>query len=129
MAYMTDRKRANGLGSAHSGAHHHWQIIVSSVVLLVLVPLFVFTFGRVYGEPFEVALIYMSRPFPAVVAGLTILVGFYHFAIGARSAVEDYLGGWTRKLVLIGVNFLCLALAGYGLFAIARLALLPLPPM
>ncbi|MGZ9812194.1 succinate dehydrogenase, hydrophobic membrane anchor protein [Pseudoroseicyclus sp. H15] len=123
MHYITDRKRAAGLGSAHSGAHHHWLVIVSSVALLVLIPLFVFTFGRMYGAPFEEMRLYMARPWPAVVAALTIVVGMYHFAIGARSAIEDYLGGLTRKAVLIGVNLLCLGISAYGLFALARLAL------
>ncbi|WP_373356087.1 succinate dehydrogenase, hydrophobic membrane anchor protein [Pseudoroseicyclus sp. CXY001] len=123
MRYMTDRKRAVGLGSAHSGAHHHWQIIVTSVALALIVPFFVFTFGRMYGAPFEEMRAYMARPWPAVITALTLIVGFYHFAIGARSTVEDYLGGLTRKLVLIALNFLCLGAAAYGLFALARLAL------
>ena len=45
MAYMTDRKRANRWGSAKSGTHHFWSMKVSSVGLLILIPLFVFTFG------------------------------------------------------------------------------------
>ena len=123
MNYITDRKRATGLGSAHSGAHHHWLVIVSSVALLVLVPLFVFTFGRMYGSSFDEMRLYMARPWPAVVTGLTVVLAMYHFAIGARSTVEDYLGGFTRKAVLIGLNLLCIAIAAYALFALARLAL------
>lgn len=122
MDYLTDRKRATGLGSAKSGAHHHWLMIVTSVALLILVPLFVFTFGRMYGAPLEEMRAYMARPWPAVITGLTLLVGFYHFALGARSALEDYLQGLTRQISIIAVNFICLALAGYGLFALARLA-------
>jgi len=40
MAFLTDRKRAVGMGAAHSGAHHMWGMTVSSVALLILVPLF-----------------------------------------------------------------------------------------
>ena len=49
MSYLTDRKRATGLGSAKSGAAHHWSMTISSVALLVLIPLFVFTFGSALG--------------------------------------------------------------------------------
>ena len=42
MRYLTDRKRAIGLGSAKSGTAHFWSMKVSSVALLILVPLFCF---------------------------------------------------------------------------------------
>ena len=38
MAFLTDRKRANGMGSAKSGTLHHWHMIVSSVALVGLIP-------------------------------------------------------------------------------------------
>ena len=43
MRYLTDRKRAQGTGSGRQGTHHHWQMMVSSILLVVLVPLFVIT--------------------------------------------------------------------------------------
>lgn len=49
MAYLTDRKRAMGMGSAKSGTAHFWAMKVSSVALLILIPLFVFTFGSALG--------------------------------------------------------------------------------
>ena len=51
MAYLTDRKRAMGMGSAKSGTAHFWAMKVSSVALLILIPLFVFTFGSALGAP------------------------------------------------------------------------------
>ena len=42
MRYLTDRKRAVGLGSAKSGTEHHWHMQISSIALIILVPLFVF---------------------------------------------------------------------------------------
>ena len=45
MRYLTDRKRAAGMGSAKTGTAHFWAMKVSSAALLVLVPIFVFTFG------------------------------------------------------------------------------------
>ena len=123
MAYITDRKRATGLGSAKSGTEHFWQMTMSSVGLLILVPLFVFTFGPMLGEPHEVVVAYFSRPFPAVVAGLTLIVGLLHFRGGAQTMIEDYVDGLGRKIAIIGVACLSYAAMGAGLYALVRLAL------
>lgn len=48
MRFLTDRKRAVGLGSAKTGVHHFWAMKVQSVALLILIPLFVFTFGGIW---------------------------------------------------------------------------------
>lgn len=123
MAYVTDRKRAEGLGSAKEGTHHHWSMQISSVGLLVLVPLFVFTFGSMLGRPHEEVVAYFARPVPAVIAGLTLVVGFMHFKNGVQVLIEDYVGGMTRKVLIIAMICLSYAAAATALFAIARLAL------
>jgi succinate dehydrogenase / fumarate reductase membrane anchor subunit len=123
MAFLTDRKRAVGLGSAKTGTEHFWSMTVSSVGLLILVPLFVFTFGPMLGEPYEAVIAYFARPFPAIVAALTLGVGFMHFKNGAQVLIEDYTGGLTRKVLIIGTICLSYAAAATGLFALARIAL------
>lgn len=123
MAYVTDRKRAEGLGSAKEGTHHHWSMQVSSVGLLILVPLFLITFGGVLGSSYEEVLAYYARPFPAVVAGLTLVVGFMHFKNGVQVLIEDYVGGLARKIAIVAMICLSYAAAATALFAIARLAL------
>ncbi len=123
MRYLTDRKRAAGLGSAKSGTAHFWAMKVSSVALLILVPLFVFTFGPVLGQPFDEVLEYYSRPFPAIVAALTLAVGFKHFADGAQVMLEDYVHGTLEKVLIILVTCLSYGAAAAGIFAIARIAL------
>ncbi|WP_377191263.1 succinate dehydrogenase, hydrophobic membrane anchor protein [Ruegeria meonggei] len=123
MRYLTDRKRATGLGSAKSGTAHFWRMKVTSVALLILVPLFIFTFGPVLGQPFDLVLDYYSRPFPAIVAALTLLIGFKHFAEGAQVMLEDYVHGTMEKVLIILVTCLSYGAAAAGLFAIARIAL------
>nr|WP_170540692.1 succinate dehydrogenase, hydrophobic membrane anchor protein [Ruegeria arenilitoris] len=123
MRYLTDRKRAVGLGSAKSGTDHFWAMKVSSVALLILVPLFVFTFGPTLGQPFDVVLDYYSRPFPAIVAALTLAVGFKHFADGAQVMIEDYVHGTMEKVLIILVKCLSYGAAAAGIFAVARIAL------
>ena len=123
MDFVTDRKRATGLGSAHSGVERHWRMTVTSVALLILIPLFVFTFGSALGRPYEEVSVYYSRPFPAIVAALTLVVGFVHFRAGVQTAIEDYFGGLTRKILILAFICISYAAAATGLFAIARLAL------
>lgn len=123
MAYMTDRKRAEGLGSAKEGTHHFWSMQISSVALVVLVPLFVFTFGPMLGEPHAEVVAYFARPFPAIVAALTLAVGFMHFKNGVQVLIEDYTDGLTRKALLVATICLSYAAAATGLFALARIAL------
>ena len=123
MAYMTDLKRAVGLGSARQGTEHHWSMTKSSVALLILVPLFVFTFGPMLGQPHDAVTANFAKPFPAIVAALTIVVGFMHFKNGAQALIEDYVQGLARKITIILMICLSYAAAATGLFAIARLAL------
>lgn len=122
MSYLTDRKRAVGRGSARDGTKRHWAMTVSSVGLLFLVPLFVFTFGPMLGATHEEVVSYYSRPFPAVIAGLTIVVGFLHFKNGVRVLLEDYVQGYKREiLIILSVlgSYTAIALGLYGLAGIA----------
>ena len=123
MRYLTDRKRATGLGSAKSGTEHFWMMKLTSVGLLILVPLFIFTFGSALGGTHEEVTAYFARPFPAIIAALTIIVGFKHFADGAQTMIEDYVHGTLEKYTIIAVKCLCYGAAATGLFAIAKLAL------
>ncbi|WP_045387461.1 succinate dehydrogenase, hydrophobic membrane anchor protein [Falsirhodobacter sp. alg1] len=123
MRYLTDYKRVAGLGSAHSGAHHHWQMQVSSAALLILIPLFIFTFGAALGSDYESAVIYYSRPFPAVVAGLTLVVGLLHFKNGAQVMLEDYSKGHVRQGLILLVTAFSYVCMGLGIFALVKLAL------
>ena len=123
MRYLTDRKRAVGMGSAKTGTAHFWAMKVSSVALLFLVPLFVFTFGSMLGQPHEEVVAYFARPFPAIVAALTMVVGFMHFKDGVQVLIEDYVHGTMQKVLIILMICLCYAAAATGLFALARIAL------
>ena len=123
MRYLTDRKRAVGMGSAKSGTAHFWAMKVSSFALLILIPLFVFTFGPTLGEDYATVTAYFARPFPALVAALTIVVSMMHFKDGAQVMIEDYVHGTAQKVTILITICLSYAIAATGLFAIARLAL------
>ena len=123
MRYLTDRKRAVGMGSAKTGTDHFWRIKVQSFGLLILIPLFVFTFGPMIGESHAEVVAYFSRPFPAIVAALTIVVTFMHFKDGVQVLIEDYVHGTAQKVAILAMICLSYAAAATGLFAVARIAL------
>ncbi len=122
MRFLTDRKRAVGLGSAKSGTAHFWAMKVSSVGLLILIPLFIFTFGPVLGSDHATVTEYFARPGPALIAALTIVVGMIHFKDGSQVMIEDYVHGTAQKITILVMICLSYAVAATGLFAIARLA-------
>ena len=123
MRYLTARKRAEFRGSAHHGTEHHWSMMVSAVGLALLVPVWLYVFGSALGGTREEVLATFSRPFPAIVTGLLLVVGMRHFAMGATTMIEDYTRGTMRKMLIIGVIALSWAVAATGLFALVRIAL------
>ncbi|MEM8581886.1 MAG: succinate dehydrogenase, hydrophobic membrane anchor protein [Pseudomonadota bacterium] len=123
MRYLTERKQALGSGSGRSGTHHHWQMMVSSTLLVPLVPLFIITFGLGLGGTYEEVVAYYSQPFPVIVVGLSLVVIVLHLMHEAQVAVEDYVHGVAEKLTLIAVSAFSYTLIAVGLFALARMAL------
>ena len=123
MSILTARKRATGLGSARSGTEHHWRMMVSSAGLIGLIPLFVYTFGQALGRPHAEVVAYYTQPFPAIVAVLTLFVGFAHFKGGVQVLLEDYVHGTMRKVLIILMICLSYTAAAAGIFAVARLGL------
>jgi succinate dehydrogenase / fumarate reductase membrane anchor subunit len=123
MRYLTARKRAEGRGAAGTGTEHHWSITVSAVGLAILVPIWLYIFGKALGQPREAVLETFANPFAAIVTALVLVVGMRHFAMGATTMIEDYAQGTTRKAMIIGAVALAWAIAATGLFALARIAL------
>ena len=123
MAFLTDRKRVTGLGSAKSGTHHFWSMTVTSVALLILTPLFLFSFGPLLGERHDEVLVALGRPYPAIVTALMLIVGLHHFRLGVQTLIEDYSKGLTRKGLIIATTIFSYALMASGLVALAKIAL------
>ncbi|MCT8161262.1 succinate dehydrogenase, hydrophobic membrane anchor protein [Pseudoruegeria sp. SHC-113] len=123
MRYLTDRKRAVGLGSARFGTQGHWQFTVRSILMVVLAPLFIFTFGAGLGGTQEEVLAYFSQPFPAIVTGLALVVGLVQLMNEALEAVEDYVHGIPGELARVAVKAFSYTLIAMGLFALVKIAL------
>lgn len=123
MKYLTDRKRAQGLGSGREGTHHHWQMMMSSMALVVVVPVFVITFGLGLGQDYQEVQAFFARPIVAIITAVSLVVLILHFMNETLEAVEDYVHGLAGKLTLVGVRAFSYLLIVTGLFALARLAI------
>ena len=75
MRYLTDRKRAEGRGAAHSGTAHHWYMQVSAFGLALIIPTFLYIFGQALGGDHANALAVFSRPVPAKTSCPCLRVG------------------------------------------------------
>lgn len=123
MRYLTDRKRAVGKGSAHSGTEHHWSMTVTAVALAFLVPTWIWIFGHAVGGTRAEVLATFARPFPAILTALVLIVGMRHFAKGSTIMIEDYARGTSRKMGIIFVYSLSAVIVATGLWALIRIAL------
>lgn len=121
--YLTDRKRARGLGAARRGTHHHWQMMITSMLLVILVPAFAITFALGLGGSYEEVLAYYGRPLPALITLLTLVVVIFHLMQETIVAVEDYVHGIVGKLTIVAVTAASYTLMAAGIFAVAKLAL------
>ena len=75
------------------------------------------------GASYEEVTAYFNRPFPAVVAGLTIIVTFKHFAGGVQAMIEDYVHGLPQKIAIVAMTCVSYAAMAVGLYSVVRLAL------
>lgn len=123
MRYVTSRKTAEGLGAAHDGTRHHWAMTVTAVALAILTPLFMITVSRAIGLPQELVLAHFSRPFPALITGLFVIVGMVHFIKGTRIMIDDYCQGAARKAAIIASVIFGWAVIATAVYALARMGL------
>ena len=123
MKFATDRKRVEGLGSSRTGTHHFWVMTVTSVALLVLTPLFLFSFGPLLGEPHDEVIAALAHPFRAVVTALMLIVGLHHFRLGVQVLIEDYVHGLARKISILVMTLVSYGMMATGLIALAMIAL------
>ena len=98
-------------------------MMVTSIALVFVVPAFVITFGLGLGGTYEEVLAYFSRPVPAIIMVVSLIVGIFHLMQETLVAIEDYVPGIPGKLALIGVKAFSYLLIAIGVFAIARIAL------
>ena len=125
MHFFTPRKAAaTGLGASGGGTADHWAMTVSSVALAILTPLFMWVVGSAIGRDQAGVVAHFSRPLPAMIVALFLIVGMIHWIRGTRIMVDDYVHGPSRPWVLIAVQLFGWLVIALAVVALARMALI-----
>ena len=115
--------RVRGLGSARGGTHHWWMQRVTSVALLPLTLWFVFAMVRLAGATYVETLLWIARPFNAVLLLALVGLTFHHMASGLQVILEDYVKPEGRRIVAVWlVKGACALMALACVFAILKIA-------
>ena len=117
-------RRAIGLGSSGSGAHHWW---LQRVTAVALVPLSIWLVASLIAharDGQQDLLAWLGRPAVAVTMAVLWVILFWHMKLGLRVIVEDYVHADRMKFaILIAVDLVSLALMAIGVFTNLYLAL------
>ena len=100
-----------------------WQQRISSIALIPLIILFMWTFVPLIGAPRTEVAAAFGNPFNAITAILCVIVVFWHLKQGLQVVIEDYVHG-RRALIasLILCELFCWGSGAVGVFSVARLA-------
>ncbi|MCK4713433.1 MAG: succinate dehydrogenase, hydrophobic membrane anchor protein [Marinosulfonomonas sp.] len=123
MSYLTDRKRVDGLGSAHSGVGHWMSQRMTAIALIPLSLLFLFPFIAALGADHSVMLETYAHPRHALIAMMFFTVLCLHLYQGIQVVIEDYVHGHLLRISMLVMNKLFWgATAVTAVFAIAKIA-------
>ena len=115
--------RVLGLGAAKEGAAHWWTQRVTSVALVILALWFIGALVMLGDFSHESVLAWLARPLNAVMLSLLVGTMVYHSQLGVQVVVEDYVNHHATKIItMLLLNFVHVALAALGIFAILRIA-------
>ena len=93
----------------------------SSIILLFLIPCFVFTMCALLGQEIETVKYILSQPLYTLIIALTLVIGFEHFRVGAHEVIADYVRGSANRILLLVINIF-----SYGAILISLLAIIKL---
>ncbi|WP_301592088.1 succinate dehydrogenase, hydrophobic membrane anchor protein [Sabulicella glaciei] len=114
--------RVRGLGSARKGTHHWWMARVTSLALLPLTFWFVFSMIGLAGASYVETVLWIARPFNAVLLLALIAATFHHMASGLQVVAEDYVRpDTTQMLVVLAIKGVSILLALACAVAVIRI--------
>ena len=124
MSLTSPLRRVLGLGAAKEGASHWWSQRVTSVALVVLSLWLAYALLTLDDYSHASVMAWIGEPFSAVMLVLTVATAAYHSQLGVQVVVEDYVTEpWIKVATLLLLNFVHVALAALGIFAVLHVAL------
>jgi succinate dehydrogenase / fumarate reductase, membrane anchor subunit len=124
MSLRSPLGRVLGLGSAKSGFRHWWAQRLTAVALAPLGLWFAVSMLALASTDYWSVAAWVAEPFNAVLLILLLLALLYHSSLGLQVVMEDYLPhGAGRLVAVVAMQFLHIALAVSGLYAIVTLSI------
>ena len=124
MGNGTSIGRVRGLGSAHEGPHHWLLQRFTAIGNLVLVLWLVGSLVLLPDLGYATVSGYLAQPLPATAMALLIVSTFWHARLGLQVLAEDYVHTGGNKFAVVALlNLASIAGGAFGLFCVARLAL------
>ena len=128
MGNGTGLGRVRGLGSAKHGGNHwvlHRMTAVSNLLLMLWL---VFSLLRLPTYDYATIRLWLEQPLVAVPMMLLVISVFWHFRMGLRVLIEDYVHEDGLKFASIAaLSFYTFGLGALALFSIAKIALTGTP--
>jgi succinate dehydrogenase / fumarate reductase membrane anchor subunit len=119
----TPLKNVRHLGSAKEGTDHFWRQRVTSVALLLLMPLFVMLVVSLIGADYGTVRRVLGHPIVAILMILFVGAGLVHMRLGMQTIIEDYVHGEGRKIFLLMLNTFFVILMGViAVYALLKLS-------
>lgn len=98
---QTPLAKVRGLGSAKSGTRHWWQQRVTALALFPLTVWFVVSIAALAGADHGALVTWIRMPLVAVLLVLFLGLLFYHFQLGVRVVIEDYIHHERAKILFL----------------------------
>ena len=126
MGNGTPLGRVRGLGASHHGTGHWLQQRLTALGNVLLVTWLLVSLLRLPLGDHAAVHRWASNPTVALALILLVISVFWHFRLGLQVLIEDYVHGEAmRLLAIVALNFYAIGGAAYGIFAIVRIALVP----
>jgi succinate dehydrogenase / fumarate reductase membrane anchor subunit len=95
---------------------------ITSVLLVVLAPLFLWLFLQSFGGSLAEVRATFAQPFAAVASALFLAIGFLHVSQGLHEIIEDYVHGPLHGPTLLAARLACFLTGAAGVLALLKLA-------
>lgn len=119
----SQRRQAEGLGSAGTGVSHWWMQRATAVALVPLTLWFTSSLFATVRGGYGAVIAWLESPLAAVLMVLLFVALFQHAALGLQVVIEDYVHSTrARVAAVLAVKLGCYALAVAGVIAALRIA-------
>jgi len=109
------------LRNCNKGTDRHLRMTFTSILLIFLIPIFIFTFGKVFGASYDEVNKFLSQPINSIIVILTLVISFVHFKQGVRILIEDYVRGLLRKILLTLTSILSYSAIAISIYSITAI--------